>query len=193
MNLRARFRSSRVSVLLAAGLVVASFAAPVRADDARDEANAQLVSKVRLTLIDKFGADALDIDVAAASGNIVLAGVVSKRSTHELISEVAKSVAGVSDVTNRVKLDETAPHSTEKAGQIAAEGEREVKDAAIELRLRLALIDQLGRDGFRIGTDSASGVVTLEFPAKMAAERRAQAVGIAEKVDGVTKVISIEK
>jgi osmotically-inducible protein OsmY len=177
---------------LAAGLVVASFAVPVRADDAREEANAQLVSKVRLTLIDKFGADALDIDVAAASGNIVLAGVVSKRSTHELISEVAKSVAGVSDVTNRVKLDETA-QSTEKAGQIAAEGEREVKDSAIELRLRLALIDQLGRDGFRIGTDSASGVVTLEFPAKMGAERRAQAVGVAEKVDGVTKVISIEK
>ena len=193
MNLRARSHSSRVSVLLAAGLVAASFAMPVRADEVREEANAQLVSKVRLTLIDKFGADALDIDVAAASGNIVLAGVVTKRSTHELISEVAKSVAGVSDVTNRVKLEEATPAPSEKAGQIAAEGEREVKDAAIELKLRLALVDQLGRDGFRIGTDAASGVVTLEFPVKMESDRRAQAVAIAEKVDGVAKVLSIEK
>jgi osmotically-inducible protein OsmY len=193
---RGLFHPSRVFVVWAVAAflaIAASVAPPAFADESQDEANQQLVSRVRLTLIDKFGADALGVDVAAASGNVVLAGKVEKRSTHELLSEVAQSVTGVKDVTNRVALAEPANQPTEKAGQIAAEGEREVKDASIELKLRLALIDKLGRDGFRIGTDAASGVVTLEFPAKMTRERRDQAIAVAEKVDGVKKVISIDK
>ena len=49
------------------------------------------------------------------------------------------------------------------------------------------------RVGFKIGTEVASGVVTLEFKADLADARRLEATTVVEGVEGVTKVLQIEK
>ena len=59
--------------------------------------------------------------------------------------------------------------------------------------MRVALIDRLGRDGFRIGTDVAGRVVTLELPKDLGADRRREAVRVVKAVEGVEKVIELDK
>jgi len=154
-----------------------------------------LALRVKLELLRKLGADALHVDVEAENGRIVLAGEVKKRATAELAEEVAGKVSGVHGVDSRLKVagQTAAPDAASKLDRALGEAENEVRDAALETRVRLALVDRLGSDGFRIGTDAASGVVTLEFPGSIDRQRRHEAVRIAETVEGVSKVISLEK
>jgi osmotically-inducible protein OsmY len=60
-------------------------------------------------------------------------------------------------------------------------------------RIRMALVDKMSSDGFRIGTEAASGVVTLEFDREFTAARREMATQVVKGVEGVTKVVSIDK
>ncbi len=75
----------------------------------------------------------------------------------------------------------------------AGEAEAEVKDAILATRIRLALGNKMGSDGFRIGTEVADGVVTLAFHADFPKARRSEATKVVEGVEGVTKVIAIDK
>jgi len=68
-----------------------------------------------------------------------------------------------------------------------------VKDALLATKVRLALVDKLGADGFKVGTEVANGVVTLQFGPDFAAARRKEAGQIAKGVQGVTKVVSVDK
>jgi hypothetical protein len=68
-----------------------------------------------------------------------------------------------------------------------------VKDAILETKIRLALVDKMGSDGFAIGTEAASGVVTLQFDRDLAAARRHEATALVKGVGGVTKVVSVDK
>lgn len=145
---------------------------------------------VKLALLNKLGTDSLHIDVDSMGNKVTLSGMVDKRETSELATTVAKSVKGVTSVNNNVKVEATAANTTEN---VAGEAEAEVKDAMLETRLRLALIDQMGSDGFRVGTEAASGVVTLEFERDFSSDRRRQAVSITERLDGVSKVVSVDK
>jgi osmotically-inducible protein OsmY len=117
-------------------------------------------------------------------------GEVKKRATSELASEVARQVEGVTAVDNRIEVKGEGGDTVDQA---LAEAEKELADAALETRVRLALVDRLGRDGFRIGTDAASGVVTLEFPKRLEKSRRREAMKTARGVEGVTKVVALDK
>ncbi len=178
------------ALLLAAPLATAALAADRGADS--ETSSLLLELKVKMTLLEKLGVDALRVDVASKGTKITLSGTVKKRATAELAQEVARTVEGVAKVRNRIKVAEYA-ESPEKVGNAATEAEREVKDSLLEGKVRAALLDQMGRDGFRIGTDAASGVLSLEFPAGFSPERRAQAIEIAGKVAGVERVIELAK
>ncbi|GMU67075.1 MAG: hypothetical protein AMXMBFR36_33490 [Acidobacteriota bacterium] len=147
---------------------------------------------VKLTLLTKLGADSLHVDVEAVAGAVTLAGTVEKRETRELAATVAKSVAGVTSVENDILLSssEADPHKT---GVAVGEVEAEVKDAILATKVRLALVDKLGSDGFRIGTEVADGVVTLVFDHDFPTERRLEANSLARGVTGVVKVVAITK
>lgn len=162
------------------------------APDAGADATRGAGMRVKLELLQKLGTDALHIDVDAAAGRITLNGEVRKRATAELAAELARKVAGVTEVRDNLRVS-GAPEPTSDAEAMLAETERELADAALEVRVGLALVDRLGSDGFRIGTDAASGVVTLEFPAAIERSRRKDAVATAEKVDGVQRVIAVER
>jgi osmotically-inducible protein OsmY len=147
---------------------------------------------VKLALLEKLGTDSLHVEVGTNAGALTLEGTVGKRETRELAETVAKSVEGVKSVKNDIHLKASVADPN-KAGVAAGEAEAELKDAVLATKIRLALVNKLGSDGFKIGTEVASGVVTLEFNADFADASRQEATTVVEGVEGVTKVINIEK
>ena len=147
---------------------------------------------VELALLNKLGMDTMHVDVEARDRTVRLSGTVDKRETKELAGTVAYGVRGVSRVENALRLD-AAVANPSRAGAVVGEADAEVKDALLETRLRLALVDKMGSDGFRIGTDAASGVVTLSFDEAFETVRRDHAVAIATGMSGVSKVVSVDK
>ena len=182
-------RSKMLANLVLVGAVLIGGTA-VYAADSQSDWTTKL--KVKLTLLEKLGADSLHVDVDANAGALMLKGTVAKRETRELAETIAMSVDGVKRVENGILL-EASVENPNKVGVAAGEAEAEVKDAILATRLHLALIDNLGSNGFEVGIAVADGVVTLEFNHDFAAELRQEATKVAKNVDGVTKVVSVDK
>jgi osmotically-inducible protein OsmY len=159
---------------------------------AENQADWTTTLKVKLELLNKLGTDSLHVDVASLNGTVTLKGTVTKRETKELAVTIAKSVAGVKKVDNGILLKATeANHS--KTGAVVGEAEAELKDAVLATKLRLALVEKMGTDGFKVGTEVANGVVTLQFDKDFKTASRDQAMALAKGVDGVSKVVSVDK
>lgn len=172
---------SRIFVALIVAVVASVGAAHAASETA-------LGLKVKLELLQKLGGDGLRVEVEADGSRIVLAGEVKKRATAELAEEVAKKVEGVRSVESRITV---AGEGGGVEGALEEAGS-ELEDAALETKVRIALVDRLGSDGFRVGTDAASGVVTLEIPKSFSWSRKRQAVSITKKVAGVKKVVTLD-
>ena len=147
---------------------------------------------VKLALLDKLGTDSLHVDVDSHRGIVRLRGTVDKRETKELATTVAMAVRHVDSVENGIRVA-AADANPSHAGAAVGEADAEVKDAVLETRLRLALIEKMGSDGFGIGTDAANGVVTLSFDQAFNGASRERAVAIATAMTGVSKVVSLDK
>ncbi|MBZ0089237.1 MAG: hypothetical protein K8H90_02550, partial [Thermoanaerobaculia bacterium] len=80
-----------------------------------------------------------------------------------------------------------------KTSVAAGETEAELKDALLSTKIRLVLVEKMGGDGFKIGTDVANGMVTLSFDADFADARRVEAGRIVKGIEGVTKVVTVTK
>lgn len=176
--------------ILVAGLALTVGGTSYAADE--NVADWKTTLNVKLALLDKLGGDSLRVEVSASEGVVTLTGMVHKRETRELAETVTKSVVGVKTIHNSIEL-EAEKVDPNKTGVAAGEAEAEVKDAVLETKVRIALVDQMGTDGFKIGTEAASGVVTLEFGENLPTARRKQAVGAVEKLEGVTKVVTVDK
>ena len=174
-------------------LAVALLTAVASAGASEAKADWATTLQVKLALLSKLGPDSLHIDVDTSDAQVSLAGTVGKRETAELASGIARSVEGVSGVENEIRVEAAAQGTESKAASVATEAEAEVKDAILETKIRIAFLDQLGSDGFKIGTEAASGVVTLEFASDAPAELRHKAMAAARGVDGVAKVVSVDR
>lgn len=181
-----------VSALALGALVTSGTAFADHTPEHTEKANWTTTLNVKLALLNKLGNDSLRIDVETNNGAVNLSGTVNKRETLELAETIAESVSGVKTVDNdlNLKANEQNPSTASVA---AGEAEAEVKDAVLETKIRLALVDKMGTDGFRIGTEAASGVITLEFGNELSAARRQEAKRIVEGVGGVHKVVSVDK
>ena len=173
--------TAAVAILLLAG-----------AASADDKSDWMVNRDVKHALLGKLGADALRIDVNSSGGNVNLLGTVGKRETKELASTIAKSVKGVHLVDNDLELAATV-NNPSTAGAAAAEGEAEIKDAMMEATVRWALLDSLGSEAVKVGTEAASGVVTLEFEQAWSGAKRQEAVAAVKALDGVKKVVTVDK
>ena len=60
-------------------------------------------------LTDEWNIDASDIEVAVASGDVILTGYVGDRWQKRRAEDVAEWVSGVKNVENRIKVDAHAP------------------------------------------------------------------------------------
>lgn len=181
-----------VTIALVGIALIGATAAQASTKAPNTQADWTTTLNVKLALLEKLGTDSLHVDVSSLGGEVTLVGTVDKRETMELASTVAKSVAGVVDVENEIRLEANVANPSKPAA-VAGEVDAEVKDAVLETRLRLVLIDKMGGDGFKIGTDVASGVVTLTFDHGFMSDRRKQAVAIATAMTGVSKVVAVDK
>lgn len=179
------------TVLVGSVLVGAVWAGSA-ASAANDKTDWTTTLSVKLALLDKLGTDSLHVDVDSTAGAVMLKGIVHKRETRELAETIAKSVTGVKSVENDILLEASVANPN-KADVAAGEAEAELKDAVLSTKIRLALVDKMGSDGFKIGTEAASGVVTLRFDHNFAQALRQEATKIVKGVEGVTKVVSVEK
>jgi osmotically-inducible protein OsmY len=176
-----------------AALAVAALAPVSYAADTATAPDWSLTPKVKLELLNKLGSDALRINVESTNGDVKLLGTVKKRETKELAGTVARSVEGVKMVNNDLKLAEASKPGSNAVEKDLHEGEAEVKDAILESKVRIALVDKLGGDGFKVGTEVASGVVTLKFDKAATKDQRNSAVNAAQSVSGVAKVVTVDK
>lgn len=162
-------------------------------DDAEpNAAEWETTLKVKLVLLEKLGVDSLHVDVVSHGGVLTLGGIVNERETKELAETIAKSIPSVTRVHNDIRL-ESSLDNPNKASVMAGEAAAELKDAMLSTKVRLALLDVLGASGIRVGTEVANGVVTLEFAPDLAKTGRTAALKAAKHIDGVTKVVSIDK
>jgi len=155
----------------------------------QDVSDARLEKDVRLALLDKLGEDVLGVTVEASRGQVTLIGAVDERSTQELAEEVAKSVAGVVSVDNRLFARKEAPEST-TAGRAAGTAEREVDDAVLEMRVGKNLLGEIGRYALDLEVEATDGVVSLRgnLPDP---ERKSLALKAAKGTAGVKQVIDL--
>ena len=188
-----RTKSLAGIILVAIALIgaTAAHAAPAAKVDAA-QVDGTTTLNVKLALLDRLGTDALHIDVVSVGGTVRLAGTVDRQKAKDRAATLAMSTRGVRRVENGIRLG-AAVASSPEAGTPAGAAEAEVKDAVLATRLGLALIDKMGSDGLRIGTDSAGGVVTLSFDAESNGDSRDRAVAIATAMAGVSKVVSVDK
>lgn len=161
------------------------------AADTKNHSDASTTLNVKLALLNKLGTDSLRIDVDTIGGDVKLHGTVQKRETSELAGTVAKAVAGVKSVNNELKLASTE-NNPSKTDAVTKEAEAELKDTVLETKVRIALVDKIGGDGFKISTEAASGVITLAFDKDFTAARRQEAANVVKAVEGVTKVITVD-
>jgi hyperosmotically inducible periplasmic protein len=158
---------------------------------ASDSAVADALTHVRLRadLLEKLGWDALAIDVDVHGSSVVLSGRVHKRSTEELSEEVALSVPGVKKVDDDVEVIKD-DNGTRPVARGVEHAEREVGDALLEARVKGRLLEEIGREAFRVEVEATDGVVSLRgtVPSR---EQREIALRTARRTTGVVKVIDL--
>ena len=182
-------RLKMIAKMALVGIVLAGGSAAIAAEN---QADWKTTLSVKLELLNKLGTDSLHVDVDATDGALMLKGTVDKRETRELAERIAESVEGVKSVKNDILL-EASEANPNKSSVAAGEAEAELKDAMLSTGIRLELVEKMGSDGFKIGTEVADGVVTLEFDHDFATARRREATRLVEGVDGVTKVVSVDR
>jgi len=182
----------RASVALTLALLGALVLAPAAFAADTMQADGVTTLNVKLALLNKLGTDSLRIDVDTMGGAVHLKGTVQKRETSELATTVAKSVTGVKTVNNDLKVA-AAEANPSKTDAVTKEAEAELKDTVLETKVRIALVDKLGTDGFKVSTEAASGVITLSYDKDLAAARRTEAANVVKGVEGVTKVVNVDQ
>ncbi|MGE5236926.1 MAG: BON domain-containing protein [Acidobacteriota bacterium] len=156
-----------------------------------DVAQALLVARVRVALLEHFRGDGLHVHIKAHGDEVELSGKVERRYTQELATKVARSVTGVGSVRNRLTVTD-APGSTGKVSTFVGRAEGEVVDALTEARVKARLIEQLGRAAFAVEVEASEGVVSLSGKVPDTT-RRTLAVEVATRTSGVARVIDLLK
>ncbi|MCH9647265.1 MAG: BON domain-containing protein [Deltaproteobacteria bacterium] len=158
--------------------------------EAHQVADAELAAQVRGALLDKLGKDALGIQPQVSSTTATLWGQVQERSSQELAREIALSVPGIRRVKNRIALDKSGEDDRGLVGKTMEHSGAELRDAATENRVGLALLGELGRYGLDIEVESSDGIVSLRGPMPDQ-ERKQRALKTAQDAEGVRKVIDL--
>lgn len=136
-----------------------------------------LATKVMAKLASVDAGAALFTSASASGGTVTLHG---KARTPEIAARfvaAAKSVDGVTAVTNELRID---PH-TPRIG-------RDAHDFGVTAAVRANLVGQAGVNGVNVGVRAANGVVTLSGTVKSAA-LRTTLVDAARGTQGVRSVV----
>jgi osmotically-inducible protein OsmY len=152
-----------------------------------DVAEALVIARVRVALLEHLKRDALAIHIEAHGGEVVLTGTVAQHSSRELAASVAASVEGVRAVRNRLEVQMEQQAAESPVSRVVQTAESAVKDALLEAHVKLRLIDELGRVAFDIEVEATDGVVSLSGTVPDTA-RRELASSVARATSGVVEL-----
>jgi hyperosmotically inducible protein len=136
-----------------------------------------LTSKVKIALIDDPVTKAGQINVETYRGVVQLGGFVDNTQQKEQATKVARSVTGVKEVRNDLRVS-TKPHAT--AGQ-------DLDDSMLTASVESKLMADSATKGYQINVGTQKGVVQLTGFVD-SATMKAKAGEIARSVDGVKQV-----
>lgn len=138
--------------------------------------------------------DSSDIDVTTDNGAVTLTGDVNNAAARSAAETAARSVAGVTNVNNRLSLSNTRVASGSGAestgGAVVATGDnatQAMSDTWITTKIKSVLLADSEAKGLDINVDTKDGVVTLEGElSSQAAIDHVKA--LASDVEGVKRV-----
>lgn len=119
--------------------------------------------EVKARLLDALHWDAIGIEVDALDGRVLLTGQVPDHATREMAEEIAGSVEGVEGTESRLVLADDGEAQSRRGAMrqgISSAG-RAVRDALLVARLKVRLLQQIGRHGLDLDVQATDGVVTL--------------------------------
>jgi hyperosmotically inducible protein len=171
-------RIPKITVLLAV-LALASACSSTRTQESAGEVfdDSVLTSKVKIALIDDPVTKAGQINVETFRGVVQLGGFVDNAQQKEQATKVARSVTGVKEVRNDLRVS-TKPDAT--AGQ-------DYDDSMLTASVKTKLMENSDTKAHQINVGTEKGVVQLTGFVDSTA-MKTKAGEIARSVDGVKQV-----
>ncbi|RKX60194.1 MAG: transporter [Thermodesulfobacteriota bacterium] len=140
----------------------------------REIDDAKITAEIKLKLLQDPITKARKIDVDTVNGVVTLTGLVETEKEIKRAIEIAKSVKGVKEVINNLKVG--------KRGVITY-----LSDKEITTRVKIKFMQDPELKAFSIDVDTLNGVVTLTGIVKTEAQKK-KAVELAKSVPGVKGV-----
>lgn len=182
-----RHRHSILAAALACGLAVTGNAAAADRDTLGEEAGeAYIHGQLWATYATNPSLEARDIDVDVDGDTVTLTGVVETFGEKALAGVIARSLDGVDEVDNRLRVDPELVVVTVTPSRAFAQN---VQDATVAANVDAMLLWNQYTDGFDIDVTADGGVVTLTGTADTEGARN-RATQIALGVDGVDTVVN---
>jgi hyperosmotically inducible protein len=141
--------------------------------------------KVRTVLLEKFGTDALGIQIEVAAGKVVLSGSVDRSRTRDGARAAAREVKGVSSVDERLTVGNGPATKTRTASRRA---KTSWENSMLETRVKARLFEQVGGNALKIRVKADGKTVTLEGTVPTG-NVRATALDTARATKGVSRVV----
>jgi hyperosmotically inducible protein len=160
-------------------LAVASACSATRTQQSAGEVidDSVLTSKVKVALIDDPTTKAGQINVETYRGVVQLGGFVDNTQQKEQATKVARSITGVKEVRNDLRIS-TKPHAT--TGQ-------DIDDGMLTASVKSKLMDDSTTKAYEINVGTQQGVVQLTGFVD-STKMKARAGELARSVDGVKDV-----
>jgi hyperosmotically inducible protein len=148
----------------------------------RDQvADALLLTRIRVALLEQLGSDGLRVQISARDGEVELSGYVRKRSSREFAEQAARSVSGV---RNRIAVASEGGGNEAPVARVVGKVERDVANAVLEGKVKARLLEGIGRVALDIEVEARDGIVSLSGTVPDSA-REKLAVQITEGTPGV--------
>lgn len=165
-------------IAIAGALAMVSACSSTRTQQSAGEVidDSVLTSKVKLALVDDPVTKAGQINVETYRGVVQLGGFVDTARAKEQATRVARSVTGVKEVRNDLRV--STPQAT--AGQV-------IDDATVTASVKARLAEDSTTKAHQVNVETQKGVVQLTGFVDSAAAR-ARAGELARAVDGVAVV-----
>lgn len=139
--------------------------------------DSSITADIKSSLLADPATDGLNIDVEVDHNKVQLNGFVDSQSQVDRAGEIARATSGVASVENNLKV--TA--GDRQAGEY-------IDDNSLAGRVKMALVDDPLVQSLKVDVEVNRGIVSLGGFVDTR-EERAAAVAVAQKVDGVVKVV----
>lgn len=144
-----------------------------RAETMADDA--AVATRVKTALIGDKSVKARNIDVDVVSGMVVLTGYVDSKAEAEKAGAVARTVHGVKQVKNELRVGSRSP------GQV-------YDDKVLSGKIKTRLIEEPGIKALNIDVDVYSGTASLTGVVATP-EQKKKVIGLVRSIEGVKGVI----